>query len=103
MKLNATATLLLSFLFLSCQTNDISEVKKGMSKPDIEYLVGRPKAKKQFANDMEIWQYNEEEAIVFNGNFVYEVHTTLVSQQRVERDFNSIKLSSSQRLESIRQ
>ncbi len=96
MKLIAIATLLLSLLFLSCQTNDISEVKKGMSKPDIEYLVGRPKAKKQFANDMEIWQYNEEEAIVFNGNFVYEVHTTLVSQQRAERDLKSIDLSLSE-------
>ena len=96
MKINVVVTFLISVLILSCQGNDIAEVKKGMAKPDIEYLVGRPKTKKQFANDMEIWQYNEDEAIVFNGNFVYEVHTTAVSQQRAERELNSVELSSSQ-------
>ncbi len=103
MKLCSVTTLLLTFLILSCQTNDISEVKKGMSKPDIEYLVGKPKAKKQFANDMELWHYNDEEAIVFNGNFVYEVHTTSVSKQRAEQDLNSIELTSSQSMETTRQ
>lgn len=99
MKFNVAAILILTFLFLGCQANKVSEAKKGMSKPDVQYLVGKPKAKKQYANDMEIWQYNEEEAIVFDGNFVYEVHTTSVTQKRAERDLNSIELSSSKILE----
>lgn len=75
---------MVSFL-AGCVSHDIAEVRQGMTKPEVQYLLGKPEFIKTYPSQMQLWKYGDDRAIVFFMNSVHEVHVDANSVQAAEQ------------------
>lgn len=68
-----------------CVSHDIAEVRQGMTKQEVQYLLGKPESIKTYPNRMQLWKYGDDKGIVFFTNSVYEVHVDANSVQATEQ------------------
>ena len=101
MKALVVSILLMIAFICGCESHQICDVQKGMAKPDVEYLVGRPEVVKHYQANKQWWQYSDNEVIVFDGNFVFDVHTDAESILKAQNNLMVAELEVSQNTSGI--
>jgi len=75
-------------LLTACATNDINDVKEGMSSKKVAEIAGKPTEKVSMPLDIEWWIYEEEEVLlIFENDTVSKV----TSQKELEESIKGVE------------